>query len=261
MSGYILCQVPRAKVPYYIENISTNIYSIEELCYYFHHNLCLVDSSVMNEGLSSWVRDGLKLKGLHQKLRSACEKEQPGIRDFVYPVFKEINYLSYEEMKDFDAQVAALEAEPPSQRMKMKGDSLVENGMYVNALKVYQELLRSLEDQEGRASFWGSIYHNMGCAYSYLFQKEEALECFELAYEKLHTGNSLKSYLFAFYNARTPIEYVSKLADLGVDDQTREAVQREIDLVNNKDTPAIQDHQIDGLLEKMTLSYHRSTGS
>ena len=30
MSSYILCQVKRASMPYYIENISTNIYSIEE---------------------------------------------------------------------------------------------------------------------------------------------------------------------------------------------------------------------------------------
>ena len=34
MSGYILCQVKKAEKPFYIENISTNIYSIEELCYY-----------------------------------------------------------------------------------------------------------------------------------------------------------------------------------------------------------------------------------
>lgn len=261
MSGYILCQVPRAKVPYYIENISTNIYSIEELCYYFHHNLCLIDDSMMNEGLSEWIRDGLGLKGLYQKLHNACEKDEPGIRDFVYPVFKEINYLSYEELKDFDAQISALEAETPLQRMRMKGDSLVENGMYVNALKVYQELLRCMDGKAGSAAFQGSIHHNMGCAYSYLFQKEEALECFRLAYEKMHTGSSLKSYLFAFYNARTPIEYVSKLADLGVDEEMRKAVQNEIDAISNGDKPVIQDHQIDGLLEKMTLSYHRSTGS
>ena len=41
--GYILCQVKRAKVPYYIENISMNIYSIEELCYYMYHNIYLFD--------------------------------------------------------------------------------------------------------------------------------------------------------------------------------------------------------------------------
>ncbi len=45
MSGYILCQVKKAEKPFYIENISTNIYSIEELCYYLYNNLYLVDSS------------------------------------------------------------------------------------------------------------------------------------------------------------------------------------------------------------------------
>ena len=47
MSGYILCQVKRAKLPYYIENISTNIYSIEELCFYFYHNIYLLDSTIL----------------------------------------------------------------------------------------------------------------------------------------------------------------------------------------------------------------------
>ena len=39
MSGYQLCQVRRAKHPYYIESISTNIYTIEELCFYLHQNI------------------------------------------------------------------------------------------------------------------------------------------------------------------------------------------------------------------------------
>ena len=39
MSGYILCQTKKAEHPYFIENISMNIYSIEELCYYLYHNL------------------------------------------------------------------------------------------------------------------------------------------------------------------------------------------------------------------------------
>ena len=47
MSGYILCQVKRAKNPYYISNISTNIYSIEELCYYLYHNIYLLDETII----------------------------------------------------------------------------------------------------------------------------------------------------------------------------------------------------------------------
>ena len=51
MSGYILCQIKRAKIPYYIVNISTNIYSIEELCYYIYHNIYLLDDTIINEQL------------------------------------------------------------------------------------------------------------------------------------------------------------------------------------------------------------------
>ena len=46
MSGYILCQTKKAQRPYFIENISMNIYSIEELCYYLYHNLYLADHTV-----------------------------------------------------------------------------------------------------------------------------------------------------------------------------------------------------------------------
>ena len=65
--GYILCQVKRAKVPYYIENISMNIYSIEELCYYMYHNIYLLDETIINEGLCFWLRDELNLRRLYQK--------------------------------------------------------------------------------------------------------------------------------------------------------------------------------------------------
>jgi hypothetical protein len=51
MSGYILCQTKKAQRPYFIENISMNIYSIEELCYYLYHNLYLADHTVFNEEL------------------------------------------------------------------------------------------------------------------------------------------------------------------------------------------------------------------
>ena len=75
MSGYILCQVKRARLPYYIENISTNIYSIEELCFYLYHNIYLLDSTILNEELCFWIRDELGLKKLAQKLYSLLDDE------------------------------------------------------------------------------------------------------------------------------------------------------------------------------------------
>ena len=58
MSGYILCQTKKADKPFFVESINTNIYSLEELCYFLYHNLYLVDSSVINENLCIWISQG-----------------------------------------------------------------------------------------------------------------------------------------------------------------------------------------------------------
>ena len=141
MSGYILCQTKKAETPYYIENISTNIYSLEELCYYFYHNLYLVDHSILNEGLLTWIQDELNLPKLAAKLRAKLGKFS-SIEDFLYPVFKEINYLTYEELKGLNSRIQKLDKESPLVREKEKGDALAENGMYVHAIRAYQDLLK-----------------------------------------------------------------------------------------------------------------------
>ena len=56
MSDYILCQVKRASLPFYVENISKNIYSIEELCYYFYKNIYLIDESIMSWGCQNYMK-------------------------------------------------------------------------------------------------------------------------------------------------------------------------------------------------------------
>ena len=47
MSGYHLCQVKKARHPYFIESISTNIFTIEELCFYLEKNIYLLDQTII----------------------------------------------------------------------------------------------------------------------------------------------------------------------------------------------------------------------
>ena len=192
MSGYILCQTQKAKIPYYIENISTNVYSLEELCYYFYHNLYLVDESILNEQLCRWLQEELNLPKLAAKLRSLFTRNF-SLEEFLYPVFKEINYLTYEEMKSLNLQIQKLAEESPLLRAKCKGDALVQNDMYVQAIQVYQKLLDEENIEEVREGFTESVYHNLGCAYSYLFQMEKAVECFRRAYEGSRSRKALES--------------------------------------------------------------------
>ena len=168
MSGYILCQVKKAEKPFYIENISTNIYSIEELCYYLYNNLYLVDSSLISSKLCTWLEEELELPKLAAKLKPYIGRET-GLEEVLYPIFKEINYLAYEELKTLNGRIEARKREPEEIREKRKGDALMENRMYVNALRVYQKLLEH-GGKEITGEMRERILHNQGCAYGYLFQ-------------------------------------------------------------------------------------------
>lgn len=380
MSGYILCQVKRAKLPYYIENISTNIYSIEELCFYFYHNIYLLDSTILNEELCFWIRDQLGLKKLADNLYKHLDDDDMKVGDFILPVFKEINYLSLEEFRKLNQQIQQLAKEPEVLRQKRKGDYLMEHGKYVNAIKVYQKALRQetedeaavtdirkpetvaaekaetvqeaetteastetkteevaetespvaitidmVEDPEERAEtenveesekpeedtsetdatslqeekqeevaadpelphqeillgkqFIGEIYHNMGCAYARLFQMEEVIRCFEIAYGKLHTMGAVKSLLYAVYMEHGVDAFVEKAKELEVDEERQEEIYVEVEeavedlydtpegqeykkLLEEKQQGREEDYQqgMKQLLEQLTAEYHKSTG-
>ena len=64
-----------------------------------------------------------------------------GTGEFILAVFKEINYLTHQEFKKLNEQISLLEQQPKILREKKKGDYLVENKMYVNAVKIYENAL------------------------------------------------------------------------------------------------------------------------
>lgn len=260
MSGYILCETKKAEIPYFIENISTNIYTIEELCYYLYHNLYLIDETIINEGLCSWIQEELDLPKLAAKLRPNLGK-YASAEDILYPIFKEINYLTYEELRVLNGRMKKYEEEPLPVREKQKGDALVENKMYVTAIHVYQTLLERDDLEISRAGITESILHNLGCAYSYLFQMEKAVEYFFKAYEQNHSRKALVTYFLAFRIIRTPIEYENRITELHVDEETRKEIGEALEHFDNLPEPQMDSQHIDSLLEKMIREYHRSTGS
>lgn len=260
MSGYILCETKKAEIPYFIENISTNIYTIEELCYYLYHNLYLIDETILNEGLCNWIQEELNLPKLSAKLRPNLGK-YASAEDILYPVFKEINYLTYEELRVLNGRMKKYDAEPLAVREKQKGDALIENKMYVNAIHVYQKLLEREDLEASRKGLTEKILHNLGCAYSYLFQMEKAVEYFFRAYEQSHSQKALVTYLLAFRSIRTPIEYESRITELHVDEDTRKEVGEALERFAKRPEIQVYSQQIDGLLENMIREYHRSTGS
>lgn len=274
MSGYILCQGKRARIPYYIENISTNIYTMEELCYYLNHNIYLLDETILNEGLCRWILDELGLRKLYDKLyRMLDEKVSAGT--FILPIFKEISYLSMEEFRELNGRVQQLEEQPPLVRQKIKGDYLMENGKYVNAIRVYQRTLTESDSGKLGQQFAGMILYNMGCAYSRLFQMEEAADCFFKALQLQNSEKCRKAYLIAACCQGDQDSWTTAAEKIQASSQEMAEARRELEQIQDQElkspgavrlSQALKNNgeelwtQVQGVLEELTAEYHKNTG-
>lgn len=124
MIGYRLCQTKKAKNPYFIENISTNIYTMEELCFYMSQNLYLLDETILNGGLILWLKEELGLTALARRLEKLLE-DKASMAELILPVMKEIQYLNQAEQKALQQNLKQMEEQPALMRRKKKGDYLV----------------------------------------------------------------------------------------------------------------------------------------
>ena len=261
MSGYILCQVKRAKNPYYISNISTNIYSIEELCYYLYHNIYLLDETIINEQLLVWMKEELHLRRLYQRLYVLPLSMFLETPDLGYPAWSGAtnkNASNADIKSSLGLGIVRFEEQPEIVRKKIKGDYLVDHEKYINAIQVYQETLKDTEENETNmgSQFTGSIYNNMGCAYASLFQMNEALTCFQKANEELHTKASLKSWLFAVYMSKGQDAYEQMCTERKVDAETKREMDRQITEAMQVELP----RDLDEALAAWTREYHKNTG-
>jgi len=219
MRGYILCQIKRAQLPYYIESISTNIYSIEELCFYLYHNVYLIDKTIINERLCDWIRDELGLPKLYAKLYMHLEKEE-SMGNFILPIFKEINYLSHTQFKQMQDRISQIESQPEGSRLKLKADYLINNEMYTHAIQSYYFILNSKRNPSLTTHFYASVWSNMGCAYAKLYLFQEAITCFEEAFQLERVMVIYEKYLCALRMTMSEEEFDKKVEDGTIDMKT-----------------------------------------
>lgn len=194
--SYDLCTVRQAEKPYFIENIRTGIYSLEELCFYLYNNICLIDESILNEGLCDWIRDELGLVRLYRQLYEQLEK-QSGAGFFVLPIFREAGYLSHAQMREFQEKLAKLEVQSDDMKRKLRGDYLFREKMFARAIGEYREILRRRNPGKLGMQFYAAVLNNLGAAYAGLFQFETASECFLESYGLMKTKETLRKYISA----------------------------------------------------------------
>lgn len=261
--SYDLCLLKQAEKPYYIENIRTGIYSLEELCFYLYHNIYLIDDSIINEELCDWIRDELGLTRLYRQLYEQLEK-QDGAAFFVLPIFREAGYLPHSEMRAFQEKLSKLEVQSEDMKQKLRGDYLVKERMFARAIGEYRRILKRRNPGKLGTQFYAAVLNNMGAAYAGLFQFEQASECFYESYDLMKTKEAFRKYISTLPLFLDEEEYQRRIGELNADPHLVQNIQQynaklcaspefeeELDRIHKRDVGEV--------IEELKEQYCRST--
>ena len=181
MGQVIICSPVTAAEPYQMKFTSTNLYTIEELCFYLYENLYLIDESIMDVKLCKWIEQQLKDVFLAQKLMDALRENAP-LGLFVKKILEISGYCDESELQHVQLTLEEISRKSKLQRRKIRADRLVENANYAAALYEYQHVLHDKEIAGEEKKLIGSVYHNIGVCFANMFLYDEAAKNFAKAY-------------------------------------------------------------------------------
>lgn len=197
MGEILLCNEPIAALPYYIEGIAWNVYSLEELCYYIENNTYLLEKDFMVEELCIWISQEIKNGKLAEKLRDIM-RNNGHLSDFLLVLLRECGYCCEDIIQRILQDVREMEGKSDFECNKIRADRLMEKERYLSCIYEYKRLLASNEAETRGMVFLGSIWHNLGTAYARLFLFKEAAGCYEKAYLLNGKKESLHACLSAY---------------------------------------------------------------
>lgn len=193
---FILCTGKVAEKPYSVPYTSTNLYSLEELCYFIYNNIYNITEEFFRRELIIWIRDEIK----HQVLAKKCEElmamDSPDLKDLVVTVLCTSDYYKEEEVRAAVGIIENIVNLPYHLRMKIKSDNYLKYGQYGKAAALYKKLLQGSLAVNFSKEEYGDIMHNLGISHYYISSFRESADDFKEAYIRNHRKESARHYLF-----------------------------------------------------------------
>lgn len=196
--------------PYYIAQIDTSVYCVEELCFALCENTFLLDRGLLDVRMVKWLETECGLKELARQLYTLISKnESPSI--FVGTIL-EYAHFGTEQKRRETKELLRLGADMDvSTRKKNFTDYLVENGRYAQAVTEYEKVLEEMPSINHVMR--SQLFHNKGVALCRLFSFEEAAKAFLTAYqENPENEEAAVSYLAALRMSLSEADYIAFIA-------------------------------------------------
>ena len=96
MGKLIQCTGRLAKNPYYFRVTDTNVYSIEEVCYFIHQNIYMLQRDFFTYGFAIWLRDELGMEDTALKMENMLHYNN-NLKDIVVTLCCSCDY--YDELE------------------------------------------------------------------------------------------------------------------------------------------------------------------
>lgn len=215
MGKLIQCSSPLALTPYHFRLTDTNVYSMEEVCYYIWHNIYMIQEEVFDREFVMWIEKELHMEETSHKLACLIQNHK-NLKDIVVTICCSCDYYDEEEINALIRLMDEIEQMPAYARKKHKGDTYLACHSYEKALEEYEKVFESDEILHAEKEAYGSIFHNMGVAYSNLAEFRKAAEYFLKAYEQNKKDASLSQGLFALRLSKDVEGYKKALVDFDV---------------------------------------------
>jgi len=137
MGELLLCKEPIVAIPYYIEGVSWNIYSLEELCYYVENNTYLIERDFMTEELCTWIGKEINNSILAEKLRDIMHKNG-NLSEFIKVLLEACGYCPKDVVKEILSVLREMEEKSDFERNKMRADRLLVREKYLSSIYEYK---------------------------------------------------------------------------------------------------------------------------
>lgn len=213
-----VCVGEYASIPYCIAGIDFPVYCIEELCYCIKENAFLIDVSLMNDNLVSWIDKNCGLPALARELYPMVHKKG-SLSAFVTMILEYAGLYDTAAVREVEQVLKKGAGLSGIEKRKSQIDYLVKKKRYMAAIHGYGELLSQWKqlEEDGRelpaSRVRAAILHNRGVAYAGLMMYEQAAQCFQSAYEAEGSRKDYRSYLAAKRMELSAEDYISFAAE------------------------------------------------
>ena len=232
MGELIFCRKPIAANPYYIDEVSLNIYSLEEMSYFIYHNPYLINSSFMNMELCNWIQREQNEPELARQLKELISQSAP-LSLFIGKLLGSNGYLSLNEIKKTMDVISSFENKSEAECRKLRADRLMEKNKLIDAVYEYETIIE--QPHELSPEVLGDTYHNLGTAYARLFFFDQATACYEQAFINNKRRSSLKSMFYAIRCTRDEEKYRQMVMKYRIPEEIAQRLKEDVSRVSTSD--------------------------